>query len=86
MYTYYKKEQLEEHMYFAEEIYESYFRHLPNDLTARKIHGIVKAYLKDNNITLEEHYYMTSRGLKRVYPIKIAHEAIRYYLEKREMN
>lgn len=83
MYTYYKKIQKEEHLLFAEEIYEMLSPMLENFIEPRAIHSIIKNYCKNHNIEIEEVYYQTSKGLKKVYDVNIATKALReYYLSK----
>lgn len=79
-YKYYEPIELSEHLYFAEEIYEMFLPILPKDTKAVDIHYIVKKYVRETGCELRKLYYQTSKGLKRVYPVEVALDAITYHV------
>lgn len=87
MYTYYKEIQREEHLLFAEEIYEMYKSYFTIEKPI-SIHTMIKKYAKVGGIEVEKLYYQTSKGLKRVYDLSLASRAIKYHLinKKRRAN
>ena len=79
-YTYYKRIERPEHLYFVEELYEFYKAIIPHDLKPKDLHHIIKGYTKLKGIELEPLYHMTRNGLKRVYDVSIALDAISYHV------
>lgn len=77
-YKYFEPVELEDHYYFAEEILEIFSTILDASVKAKDIHYIIKNYIKDSGNTIRVLYYQTSKGLKRVYPVDVAMDAIAY--------
>lgn len=80
MYQYYEKIALNEHYYFVEELHQAFGALLPNHVKPKDIHYIIKNYLKKENLSVRVLYHQTSKGLKRVYPIELAFDAITNYV------
>ena len=81
-YTYYSKVQLEEHLYYAEELYGFFAPMLPKGTMPKDIHPIIRRYIKDNKVEVEPLYYQTKSGLKRVYSSELALSAIEYHVSR----
>lgn len=81
MYIYYKKFESEEHMLYADEIL-NLFKSSLNNVSTNKVHSIIRNYCKRNNIVNEEIFYNRRNGLKRVYSLQLASDAIADYINR----
>ena len=79
-YTYYKKVESSDHLYFAEELYGFFYDIIPKETKPQDLHTIIRRYIKDYELVVEPLYYKTSNGLKRVYDVNMALMAIEYHV------